>query len=273
MSAAPAAVRRLLGLARASHPGPTLAVTGLAAALVALLGGDADAVARLSASVVLGQLSVGWSNDAHDAADDGAAGRTDKPVVQGLVSERTLWVAAWAALITSAGLSFVLLGAVAGGWHMAAVVAAWAYNLGLKDTAFSAVPYALAFAALPVVASTVATPDSGAPGTLVAASALVGVAAHLANTAPDVDSDLSVGRGGLAVRLGSARSRALAVLLLAIAAVIGVHLLGGGAVAIALLSALVLLAAVAAVVRGGTLFFPAVLATAGTAVVLALLLG
>jgi 4-hydroxybenzoate polyprenyltransferase len=248
-------------------------VTGLAAALVAMLGGDADAVARLSASVVLGQLSVGWSNDAHDAADDEAAGRNNKPVVRGLVSERTLWVAAWAALLTSSVLSFVLLGAVAGGWHMAAVVAAWAYNLGLKDTLFSAVPYALAFAALPVVASTVANPDSGVSGALVAVSTLVGVAAHLANTAPDVDSDVAVGRGGLAVRLGSAWSRALAVLLLAIAAVIGAHLLGGGAVVVALLTALVMLAAVAAVVRSGTLFFPAVLAAAGAGVMVALLLG
>lgn len=279
MSTATSAVHRLHGLTLACHPGPTLAVTGLAAGLVTLLGGGTDAAARLAVCVLLGQLSVGWSNDAHDAADDEAAGRSRKPVVRGLVAERTLWIAAWGALVATTVLSFALLGPVAGGWHMAAVVAAWAYNLGLKDTPLSPVPYAVAFAAIPVVAATVANLGAGAgegsdvPGGLVAMSALVGVAAHLANTAPDVDSDLSVGRGGLAVRLGSGRARGLAVLVLSVAAVLGALALGGGALVVALLTAVVLLAAVAAVVRDGTLFFPLVLAAAGVVVVVALLVG
>ena len=86
VSTSPAAptLRRVHGLALACHPGPTLAMTGLSAALVLALGGTGSAAIRLAVCVLAGQLSIGWSNDARDAADDSAAGRSAKPIVRGL---------------------------------------------------------------------------------------------------------------------------------------------------------------------------------------------
>ena len=46
------------------------------------------------AAVSTGQLSIGWSNDALDAARDRLAGRTDKPVAAGRLPRRTVAAAA-----------------------------------------------------------------------------------------------------------------------------------------------------------------------------------
>jgi 4-hydroxybenzoate polyprenyltransferase len=83
------------------------------------------------------------------------------------------------------------------------------YNLGLKATVFSFVPYAIAFGTLPAVA-TLALPEPvwPAPWAMVA-GALFGVSAHLANVLPDLDDDLETGVRGLPHRIG-ARATAVA---------------------------------------------------------------
>ena len=75
----------LRGLALACHPGPTAAVTLLAVGLTASAGASRSSALELGLAVLLGQLSVGWSDDSVDAADDAAAGRSAKQVVRGLV--------------------------------------------------------------------------------------------------------------------------------------------------------------------------------------------
>src|SRR5206468_2403003 len=113
----------------------------------------------LAAAVFCGQLSVGWSNDAIDAPLDIAAQRRDKPVATGAISRSTLAWAAGVALVADVPLS-LSLGWRAGGYHLAAVALAWSYNLGVKRTIASPVPYAVAFALVPVV---VAAMLPGAP--------------------------------------------------------------------------------------------------------------
>ena len=155
-----------------------------------------------------GQLSIGWSNDAIDAARDRATQRSDKPVAQGAVSTRVVGVAAGLALLAAVVLSLAL------GWQpglasLTVVACGWLYNLGLKATAFSFVPYAIAFGTLPAVA-TLALPEPAwpAPWAMVA-GALFGVSAHLANVLPDLDDDLDTGVRGLPHRIG-ARATAVA---------------------------------------------------------------
>ncbi|MET9480700.1 UbiA family prenyltransferase [Streptomyces sp. NPDC006638] len=196
------------GLLRACHPGPTVAVTLLVTGLAVAAGQDAAGGALAATAVLAGQLSVGWSNDAVDAARDTATRRADKPVADGTVGARTVGAAACAALILCVPLSLAY-GLLAGAVHLAGVGAAWAYNLRLKRTVLSWLPYAIGFASLPAFV-TLGLPGTPAPAWwVVTASALVGVGAHLANVLPDIDDDLAMDVRGWPQRLGPAAVRLL----------------------------------------------------------------
>jgi 4-hydroxybenzoate polyprenyltransferase len=103
----------------------------------------------------------------------------------------------------------LLLGWRAGVAHLLAVAAAWSYNLGLKRTLLSPLPYVLAFGLVPVVVAW-ALPGHPAPPTgLVIASGLLGLSAHLTNAVEDLDHDAATGVHGLPQRLGLRASTAL----------------------------------------------------------------
>ncbi|MER7107208.1 UbiA family prenyltransferase [Streptomyces sp. NPDC000229] len=196
------------GLLMACHPGPTAAVTVLVTVLAAAAGHDGRGCLLVAAAVLAGQLSVGWCNDAVDAARDRATGRYGKPVVAGAVRATTVWSAAGVALGLAVPLSLAC-GPLAGGVHLAGVGAAWAYNLGVKATTLSWLPYAVGFAALPAFVA-LSLPGSPRPDWWVVVSgALLGVGAHLGNVLPDIPSDLAVGVRGWPQRLGPARVRLL----------------------------------------------------------------
>jgi 4-hydroxybenzoate polyprenyltransferase len=95
-----------------------------------------------------------------------------------------------------------------------------AYNLGLKATAWSWTPYAVAFGALPAVVSLAGAHPDRPAWWLLAAGATLGVGAHLLNALPDLADDAATGVQGLPHRLGERRSRVLAVLLLLAASVL-----------------------------------------------------
>ncbi|WP_245657664.1 UbiA family prenyltransferase [Herbidospora mongoliensis] len=210
----------LLGLLRACHPGPTLAVTALVTALAVGSGQNLVGCLFVAAAVLTGQLSVGWSNDAVDAGRDRALGRTEKPAVSGLITTRALWVGAGLALAACVPLS-LLSGLAAGGFHLLGVAAAWSYNLGLKATVLSWVPYVIGFGQFPAFVSLGLPGEPWPAWWSVLAGALLGVGAHLANVLPDIDGDLKTGVHGLPQRLGPRRTRVLtAVFLVAAVAVL-----------------------------------------------------
>ncbi|MEU4833443.1 UbiA family prenyltransferase [Streptosporangium sp. NPDC023615] len=202
------ALRAVPGLLLACHPAPTVAVTVLVTALAVASGRDAAGCALVAAAVLTGQLSVGWCNDAVDAARDAAAGRTDKPVAGGAVSGRAVWAAAFTALALCVPLSLAS-GPAAGAVHLVGVAAAWAYDLGLKATVLSWLPYAVGFGSLPAFV-TLGLPGHPWPAWwVVLAAALLGCGAHLANVLPDIPADLAGGVRGWPQRLGAGRVRAL----------------------------------------------------------------
>src|SRR3954452_13554714 len=145
------------GLVAATHPGPALAVTVLSGLLAVAAGLDAGATALLVVTVLCGPLTVGWSNDLLDPGRDRSVGRTDKPLATGRVSEGTVRTALAAAIVATLVLS-PLNGLAAGAVHLLIVASAWSYNLGLKATAFSWVPYAVSFGGLPVFVAATADP-------------------------------------------------------------------------------------------------------------------
>lgn len=79
----------LRSLLLSSHPGPTATVTVLAVVLGAGSGLGPGRVVLLGVAFLLGQLSIGFSNDWVDAARDRAVERRDKPVARGDVSVGT----------------------------------------------------------------------------------------------------------------------------------------------------------------------------------------
>ncbi len=210
-------LRTLAALAAAAHPGPCIVVTGLAAGLAVAAGAGAPTTALIAAAVLTGQLSVGWSNDWLDAERDRRVGRATKPVVTGRVDAATLRRAALAALAVCIPASLGT-GLGPGAVHLAAVGGAWAYNVRLKATVWSWLPFAFSFGLLPVFVQ-LAAGAAVAPWSALAA-ALLGSGAHVANTLPDFDDDAATGIAGLPHRLGRRRSAVLAPTLLAAACVI-----------------------------------------------------
>jgi 4-hydroxybenzoate polyprenyltransferase len=203
-----AVARLAAGLVKACHPGPTMAVTTLVTALAVAAGRGAAGSALVAAAILTGQLSIGWCNDAVDAGRDAAAGRASKPIVGGLVGVKTVRVAAVVALVACVPLSFAN-GLVAGAVHLAAVGGAWAYDLWLKATLLSWLPYVVGFGSLPVFVTT-GLPERPWPAWwVVATAALLGLGAHLANVLPDIETDMATGVRGWPQRLGLSRVRLL----------------------------------------------------------------
>jgi 4-hydroxybenzoate polyprenyltransferase len=201
----------------AGHPGPSLAITAMVTVLAVQAAPHSWQPVLVALAMLAGQFSIGWSNDAADATRDAAAGRADKPIPNGLISARTIWITAALSLLAALAISLsisvptAVLGVVVIG-------AGWAYNLGLQSTLASGLMYVLGFAPLPAYAAS-ALPSHPAPRwpVTVAAGAL-GLGAHFVNVLPDLDGDRVAGIAGLpqrvAARWGPGAVRAIALTLL-----------------------------------------------------------
>ncbi|MFD0366385.1 UbiA family prenyltransferase [Streptomyces sp. NPDC127114] len=267
-----------LGLLKASHPVPATTVTVLAALLAAAFGLDLAAAATAVAAVAAGQLSIGWCNDRLDLRRDRAAGRRDKPLATGAARPGTVGAAACTALLLCVPLSLGC-GLLAGAVHLGCVAAGWTYNLWLKRSVLSWLPYAVAFGLLPAFLTLALPGRPWPPLWLTAAAALLGTGAHFANVLPDIEEDLAGGVRGLPQRLGrrgsmaSAAVLALASCLLLTAGPTG-RVSPAGAVLIGVTLALcaVAVAGPPALLRG-RLPFAAVMAMAGLDAVLLVVAG
>lgn len=196
-----------------------MAVTITAIALAGASGRDWQGLLAVGLAILTGQLSVGWFNDYLDAERDRTANRRDKPVATGVISSRSVRTATAVAAILCVPFSLVS-GIQAGTTHLVAVASAWTYNLGLKSTPLSVLPYAISFGLLPAFVI-LGLPGHPTPAVwLVAAGALLGCGAHFANVLPDLDADAATGVRGLPHRLGAAGSRLAAAALLLAASVV-----------------------------------------------------
>jgi 4-hydroxybenzoate polyprenyltransferase len=202
----------LLSLLRASHIGPTAAVTFISFLLATSLWWEGPAVV-IAFGIFLGQLLVGWSNDLNDYPDDLKHNRTVKPLVSGeITSKQLLRAIKICAPFTLIFNLFGPLGIKGGLIYLFGVGMGVAYNFYFKSTLFSPLPYALAFAAL--VSSIVISTDRTPPIWLITCGGLLGVAAHFANVLKDIDQDLESKIKGLPQRLGKKVSRIICASLL-----------------------------------------------------------
>jgi 4-hydroxybenzoate polyprenyltransferase len=214
---------RARALVVAGHPGPALVITAFVTALTAHAAPTGLGPVLAAPSILAGQLSVGWSNDACDAARDLTAGRTDKPVARGDISVGAVWIAAFSALAVAAILSLL----IGPRWLLINTIlvgAAWVYNLGLKSTWASGVMFLVGFAPLPAFATSTLPGQPWPTWQVMAASGSVGLGTHFANVLPDLAGDRIAGVRGLpqivAARWGAPAVRAVAIVLLLAASVL-----------------------------------------------------
>ena len=183
-----------------------------------------DRLALLAGLLVCNQYAAGALNDAVDVEADAAADR-GKPIQRGVISRRAVATAAVVAGVASLGFGLAL-GPATFVLAVVGLACAWSYDLWLKGTIFSALPFAIAVPVVPLF-------GYGAAGRFPAVlwwawpiGALLAVATHLADALPDVERDRATGVRGLATRLGVGRAAAVAAVCY------------GAAVLIALLSGL-----------------------------------
>jgi 4-hydroxybenzoate polyprenyltransferase len=134
-----------------------VAVTAISAGLAALADLPVGRGDLVTGAVFMGQLSNGWSYDYLDAERDRAVRRPDKPIATGALGPRVADIAIVVALIVTLALS-AALGWPGGAVALATVLSAWAYNVGVKATVLSGLPYAVSFGMLPAVATLSASP-------------------------------------------------------------------------------------------------------------------
>jgi 4-hydroxybenzoate polyprenyltransferase len=217
--------RRLAALILSAHPVPSLAVSAIAVILGVGLGLEPWRLALVGAAFLANQLSVGLSNDWIDADRDRAVGRTDKPVAAGRIGAPTVRNTALVLAVAAVLLTLPL------GWqatvaHAVFIASAWGYNLGLKSTVLSVLPYVVSFGLLPLIVTLASPEPRVAAPWAIGAGALIGVSAHFANVLPDLDDDHVTGVRGLPHRVGLRASGLVIAVALAVAS--GLVVLGAG---------------------------------------------
>jgi 4-hydroxybenzoate polyprenyltransferase len=199
---------------RMLHPLPSLMTVVASGAFVVLAARGVPLVGRLVLLLVIEacrQFSISAYNDYFDRFSD--AGRPEKPVASGEIGPRAAWavgaVFGVASLVVAAGLGLPLLALTAIG-----LAGGLLYDVGLKYTALSWLPFAVAFPTLPLWAWVGVHANGDFPARLwwvAPVGAILAIGIHMADTLPDLASDREAGVRGVAHRLGKARSVAVCV--------------------------------------------------------------
>ena len=203
--------RKLIGLVKASHFGPTVLVVTISF-LLALSQFSAIKSFEIACAILAGQCVVGWTNDLLDYPLDLAAGRKKKPLVAGDISQSFLKNSIFIALIFALTLS--LMGPLSfkgTSIHALGIASATAYNFGLKKTLVSLLPYVISFGAMPWAVYVAA--GSTPPAWLYLGFIAFASAFHFLNVVKDLNWDISQGVLGLPQRLGKRKSIAIAACL------------------------------------------------------------
>lgn len=199
------------GWVAVAHLGPAIACTAfttLSAWAAARESGQRRWRRRaLAASVamMLAQVSTGSLNDVADRRAD-RIHQPYKPIAQGRVSTTGALTFA-----LGTGLGSLLIAAGCGRRALRimslGLASGWSYDLWLRRTPGSGVPFLVGIATVPLLGPAAVGASPVRPRFLTAMAGLLGVGLHLANSGPDVDRDRLAGRRSLAVLLGNRGSR------------------------------------------------------------------
>ena len=194
------ALARGYAFLRAAHFGPTIIVTTITFLLSLSQYSPIDAL-RVGLAIFAGQLVVGWTNDFIDAPLDIAAQRTTKPIVGKEINPDQLKKSVLIALVAALLLSlFSPLGLTGTLIHFLGILSATLYNLKLKPTVLSPLPYIVSFGSLPWA---IYLPAGNQPPLwLFIDFMLIAVAFHFFNVLKDFQWDVNQGILGLPQRIG-----------------------------------------------------------------------
>ena len=204
--------RSLSGLVRLVHPFPSALDAGVTLVLALLAGAPGSRAVLLAVAMLAIQFSIGAVNDLADAPADALDSRS-KPLMDGRVPARlALGVAAAAATVG------IALSALAGPFTALVALAGYgiglAYDLRLKASAWSWLPYAAGIPLLPVFAWVGAI--GRLPGPMLALAGLgvlAGADLAIANSLADAERDAASGTATIARALGQGRALRLGALL------------------------------------------------------------
>ncbi len=192
---------RAIGLLKSTHPIPSFAVATFTLLLAIGYEMPLERLIPVGLGILFQQFSVGLSNDWLDYERDKLVGRKDKPIIRFEVSAKLVRNASLISAVNA------LVAATSLGWEVlltmvAMLVVGWSYNIGLKSTALSALPYAVGFGIVPIFV-TVSLETAQLPlWWFMLAAGLLGVAAHFANALPDLIDDRETGVRALPHILG-----------------------------------------------------------------------
>lgn len=201
----------LPALVRLAHPLPTALNAAVAAGLTLVAGGRSDQAA-LAAITMLGvHTSIGALNDLLDRRTD--LGRVEKPLATGEVSERTArTVIATGAAIGLGAAS--MLGALSLQIAALGATLGYLYDVGIKRTWASFLPFAFGVALIPLFAWSAASREPSMHILLLSAAAIPGGSAlALQNALADFRLDAETGMRGVVVRIGERLARVTAAVL------------------------------------------------------------
>jgi len=178
---------------------------------------------RLGVGMLLFQFSIGITNDVVDMEDD-AISKPWKPLAWGAVPRQAAVLLA----AGSAGAGLLLTATLpASAWAIgaAALLCGLSYDVYFKRTPLSWLPFSIAIPLIPAWAFTALGRWDSFLWWTFPLGALLGLGLHLANQAPDTDSDGAVGIRAATQRLGARQSRAASIALFGAAASAAVVLL------------------------------------------------
>lgn len=195
----------MIGLLLSAHPVMALAMSlGVTAAAAVSGGREGLELLLVFATVLAGQLTIGWVNDIADRKRDKLAGRDDKPIALGWVHAST---AAWTTAYATCALVPLAMsnGTEAGTAYLLSVLVGWIGSRVLRRSVLSWLPIALSFALLPAFLSYggYGGGSQGDPPTIAitVVAALLGIGVHFASALPDLVGDNTTGMTHLPLRL------------------------------------------------------------------------
>ena len=202
-----------VALIRASHPRQALLVTATLTVGAALAGRTTRDVCLVLATVLVGQILLGWHNDFVDADRDTVHARESKPVAVGYLEKSTLGFSILVAILLVIPLS-IAHGTVSGLTWLGILAIAMLANAGLmRRSQFSYLPWMASFGLIPAFLSYGGWGGEGAGGpptlALTVAAALLGIGVHTLVSLPGlVDDDKEGSRSfplRIALRIGAPR--------------------------------------------------------------------
>jgi 4-hydroxybenzoate polyprenyltransferase len=184
-------------------------------------GATPEVAVRIGLSMTCLQLGIGVVNDVVDAPRD-AGRKPGKPIPAGLVAPRAARVAAGLAFAAGILLALTVRPGLAG-LGLLVVGIGLAYDLRLKGTAWSWLPFAVGIPILPVYGWFGAAGSLPPPfAALIPAAVAAGAGLAIGNSLVDVERDEAAGATSVAARLGPDRAAAVTAGLYAVVGVVGV---------------------------------------------------